>query len=1255
MKIANFIILQILSIAFVPLLLSQNTMTTAVNVGTKNASFSYTDTINTQNYTNNYGRPTNDIFHKFTINQITDIEIIHCGSQIPLTYIYLLNASGFLINHANIGHYCSREASEAYLDVKRLPSGTYYVVSEGAEQNGNIITTIRGTVRNEVESLNLSQGQNYMVEIKPLDATAKADISATGVTLESGVRSLATVQYFDGLGRQVQTAQKISTNSGYLVSLQEYDESGRPTNSWLPAPIDNGKFIPDLKQKIIDSYSQDTKPYAVTQYEPSSLNRVAQEFGPGEDWHIKGKSVQYDYLANTASGTLSCGFFSVTSDGKLEKNGNYAAKQLFITRTIDEDGNISYVFNDKQGVQILIRQMEGNTPSDTYCVYDDFGQLRYTLPPKAADAFATDGTWDINGTSTQSVALKDYAYIYKYDEQRRCIEKKLPGIEPVFYVYDKAGRLILSQDGELRLKSEWVFNKYDMLGRLIISGVFPNTYPVAVLRSNYKNIVVTESYGNGHYGYTWNCDPLATKGQVLLVNYYDSYTQLYAQWSSPSVLNWETKAGYGTRYTDTSCTENSYKGLLTGTFVRNIDGGETITAMYYDENQRIVQTKTKNHLGGIDKEFIKYDFTGNPTDKMFIHGIGDITECFYYEYDQTGRLTNTWHTIDKQPRVLMSQISYDNLGRVSMKRLHDNKEAISYKYNIRSQLSFIRSSKFREDLFYNEIRSGNTPCYNGNIASVYWKVGPESYYREFKFTYNNSGWLKGASYYKNGSANSSYNTSYYYDKQGNMSYMSYNIPYNLATDSYLTQSLTIQNNGNQLKWVRYNGYPLYQYNSQSFVDGDNLDVEYLYDKNGNLVSDYNKGITKINYNFLNLPSVLQFKQGHTIQYTYDASGVKRKVKYTAVKEGINVNVSMGSLVPLTGGQISYITVDDYCGNVVYSGEGTSVNRILTPEGYLKQRYETSGDWVYIYSLKDHLGNVRLEFDQTGVVKGYTHYHPFGMEFMEPGTPSLKAERYSGKEFQSDFGLNTYDFQARMYDAVLCRFNQMDPLCEKYYSISPYVYCGNNPVNRIDPNGMEWKTAEDEEYARKLSNEMTTKINTEQKSIDKLNAKIAKNQERGKDVSKDQAKVANKQANIDNLNAGITELTEMGATPDQVFTYNDTAENVGGTDIDASGAIVMDIANNGSVSNGIHESSHGYDLWRNGRPTERTAIPGEIKAYSRQFSFDNSSLPVSKFGKANSLSDINHRWVLGINNAGDYLYIRFVYPNRNPKDILNLIK
>ena len=56
-----------------------------------------------------------------------------------------------------------------------------------------------------------------------------------------------------------------------------------------------------------------------------------------------------------------------------------------------------------------------------------------------------------------------------------------------------------------------------------------------------------------------------------------------------------------------------------------------------------------------------------------------------------------------------------------------------------------------------------------------------------------------------------------------------------------------------------------------------------------------------------------------------------------------------------------------------------------------------------------------------------------------------------------YGLNTYDYGARQHDPILARWDRIDPLCEKYYGVSPYAYCGNNPVNRVDPDGRIWDT------------------------------------------------------------------------------------------------------------------------------------------------------------------------------------------------------
>jgi len=52
------------------------------------------------------------------------------------------------------------------------------------------------------------------------------------------------------------------------------------------------------------------------------------------------------------------------------------------------------------------------------------------------------------------------------------------------------------------------------------------------------------------------------------------------------------------------------------------------------------------------------------------------------------------------------------------------------------------------------------------------------------------------------------------------------------------------------------------------------------------------------------------------------------------------------------------------------------------------------------------------------------------------------------------GYDTYDYGARGYYPAIGRFTTVDLLAERNYSVSPYAYCSGNPVNRIDPDGMQ---------------------------------------------------------------------------------------------------------------------------------------------------------------------------------------------------------
>ncbi|WP_394708144.1 RHS repeat domain-containing protein [uncultured Bacteroides sp.] len=121
--------------------------------------------------------------------------------------------------------------------------------------------------------------------------------------------------------------------------------------------------------------------------------------------------------------------------------------------------------------------------------------------------------------------------------------------------------------------------------------------------------------------------------------------------------------------------------------------------------------------------------------------------------------------------------------------------------------------------------------------------------------------------------------------------------------------------------------------------------------------------------------------------------------------------------------------------------------------------------TYHYYIQDHQGNNRVVFNQSGTVEQTNHFYPFGMTFGEGIDNSDNRYKYNNKELDRMHGLDLYDYGARHYDAAIGRWGVIDPLAEKYYSISPYAYCLNNSVRLIDPVGMDaWSTNDPKEIA-----------------------------------------------------------------------------------------------------------------------------------------------------------------------------------------------
>ena len=157
-----------------------------------------------------------------------------------------------------------------------------------------------------------------------------------------------------------------------------------------------------------------------------------------------------------------------------------------------------------------------------------------------------------------------------------------------------------------------------------------------------------------------------------------------------------------------------------------------------------------------------------------------------------------------------------------------------------------------------------------------------------------------------------------------------------------------------------------------------------------------------------------------------------------------------------------ITVDGFNDNIVYTkvnpttynGTTWMPKFVHNPEG-LTRHYSYEEHYPF-YFIKDHLGNIRETYIKPAPNTKYfiqnMQYYPSGIPWKTSTGAIEHPYRYNGKELILMHGQDEYDSKARWYYPAICRTTTMDPLCEKYYNISPYAWCGNNLANVVDFDG-----------------------------------------------------------------------------------------------------------------------------------------------------------------------------------------------------------
>lgn len=897
---------------------------------------------------------------------------------------------------------------------------------------------------------------NYIVDICPLQPISSIMFDSQNMCVNNNVMSNTTITYYDDLGRPYENViVGGSPNGSDLVSMNTYSGLNRSIYKWLPIPIDiNGTPItPENFSTQANNFYNDSRPYQETRYESSALDREVGIKLPGVDY--AGHSTMLSYDVNTENDAVR--IFSVVQNDlangdvvtKLRCAQNYSAYTLYKNTSLDEDGKGIITYVDKLGRKILERQ-EGH---DTYYVYDYKGQLCYVLPPLVASQI-TEGIH----SDTEDI-LKKYAYIYKYDKRGNQIYKRLPGCEPILMVYDNSNTLVLSQTGNQRERGTlWTVYKYDELRRLIYTAeVDIETNNHEELMDNFSQWYVVEYFSTESQTY-----PMANTGysrgyyhtqptRLLTVNYYDNYDFLtYVADNKRSNMEFSAFAG-----------NDSYAsaiGLLTGsrTYYLDDSGNYSETVYYYDYRGREIQRRSTNHLGGYDALSTKYDFANNIVDTWSNHSVGnEITtvEHYHYTFDNNNRPLTTIYTFNNEAPITLQAYHYDDLGRMRCRYLHGGIDSVLYTYNIRDQITQIKSSGYEQKYYYNQVcpisGSSMTVNYNGNVSATTWTYG--NAINGYNYFYDRMDRLSSTySFLNNQWGDAKFSETYSYDAHGNIIHL------NRWDSQSVIDYLSFNYDGNQLIDVN-DEFNTENYATKQYHDNNELN-DFIYDANGNMLYDRDRGIATIRYNLLNLPDTIQFTDGNQIIHRYDASGNRLATDYYTRK--LNISVPLGKVFSAAD-SISkyYLTRDVFHEHFVYNLNNINqytIKFVHNPEGYI--RYYGPEEHYHFYHIKDLLGNVRETYvhpwaDYKECVQRM-QYYPSGLPWSDVMGTSEQPYKYNGKEFIEMHGLDEYDNEARWYYPAICRTTTMDPLAEKYYSTSPYAWCGNNSVNMMDPDGME---------------------------------------------------------------------------------------------------------------------------------------------------------------------------------------------------------
>ncbi|PWV56447.1 DUF6443 domain-containing protein [Chitinophaga sp. S165] len=770
-----------------------------------------------------------------------------------------------------------------------------------------------------------------------------------------------TTQYFDGLGRPLQTVLKgVSSAGGDMVVPVVYDDFGRESYKYMPyvqqsGNVSDGKFksTPFAVQKVFyrngilnPGIAGDSIFYSRTEFEASPLNRPLKDYGPGSSWVSRPQQNQYQ--VNTVGDSVR--IWNVTASVPTSA-GTYAAGQLYKNVVINEAKNQVVEFKDKNGQLVLKKVQLSGTPGTahigwlcTYYVNDDLGNLRFVIPPLAVEAVMR------NAWSISTMIADDLCFQYQYDDQRRMVIKKVPGAGRTFMVYDLRDRLVFTQDSIQRVQSpmEWFATFYDGLSRPVMTAIYKGSSTREALQANMNGAGSSQFISNVSPGktdlalYDYDGSSLYTaSNSITMLGEFDSGTgsdflaeinptstdttivsasslagissasltpltyTFYDNYDYNGKLGWISSDISKPQASDTLYPEalataysNMTEGLVTGRKVRVLNSDKWLTTtIYYNDKRRPVQVISENNVGGKDVLSTLYSFKGAVLSTYLRH--------------QNPKSIN-------QQTILATNMTYDHGGRLLTvrKRLNTGEEKLIAvnSYDELGQLKLKRlgvttSGSLLDTLNYTYnvrgwIQGINKNFVSGGSSTSNWFGQELSYDYGFDSSQYN-GNVSGVKWKTR--ADSAWAYGYYYDKA------------NRLTGAYFTQK-------NGANWAQ---------------DKKDFTVSNLsYDANGNIRSMWQKGMIGVSNDFID-----------QLTYSYVNATSNKLASVTDAKSSVTATAKLGDFRDgtNTGNDYAY----DVNGNLVtdlnkniasitYNHLNLPVVIALKGKGIITYQYDATG-------------------------------------------------------------------------------------------------------------------------------------------------------------------------------------------------------------------------------------------------------------------------------------------------------------------------